>query len=269
MINMEQITNFILSDKMVTILITLLVSSIIIIIISRAERKIEVTNAASIKTKKKNTIIALIFNIIRYIVLLVAFVIILSKLGVNVSAIVASLGVVGVIGGLALQDALKDIIAGCNIIMDDYFVVGDLVTFGDFTGIVTEFGLKRTKIKAFDGTILVIANREISQIKNLSAAKTQWYLNIPVAYEISEKQVAKVMKDIIKDIKATDLTTSDPEYLGINDFCESNVNYLLLVECNSKDRYVLRREVLRIVKDNFDSKGIKIPYPQVEVHNGK
>ncbi|MBR6073159.1 MAG: mechanosensitive ion channel family protein [Bacilli bacterium] len=266
---MDNIVNIILSDKVFTILITLLISSIIIIVISRAQNKIEVSNAASIKTKKKNTIVALIFNIVKYIVLIVAGVIILSKLGVNVSAIVASLGVVGVIGGLALQDALKDIIAGCNIIMDDYFVVGDLVTIGDFTGIVTEFGLKRTKIKAFDGTVLVIANREISQIKNLSAAKTVWYLNIPVAYEVSEKQVAKVMKDIIKDIVNTKLTTKDPEYLGVNDFCDSNVNYLLQVECESKDRYALRREVLKIVKDNFDEKGIKIPYPQVEVHDGK
>lgn len=266
---MNNIAEFILSDKMMTILITLLISSIIILVINRAQNKIEVNNALSIKTKKKNTIVTLIFNIVKYLVLIVSGIIILSKLGVNVSAIVASLGVVGVIGGLALQDALKDIIAGCNIIMDDYFVVGDLVTIGDFTGIVTEFGLKRTKIKAFDGTVLVIANREISQIKNISAAKTQWYLNIPVAYEISEKQVAKVMKDIIKDIIATKLTTKDPEYLGVNDFCDSNVNYLLLVECESKDRYVLRREVLKIVKENFDDKGIKIPYPQVEVHDGK
>ena len=119
MISMEEITNFILTDKIITIIVTILVSSIIILIIGRAQNKIEVSNAASIKTKKKNTIVALIFNIARYIVLLVALVIILSKLGVNVSAIVASLGVVGIIGGLALQDALKDIIVGCNIIMDD------------------------------------------------------------------------------------------------------------------------------------------------------
>ena len=77
------------------------------------------------------------------------------------------------------------------------------------------------------------------------------------------------MKDIIKDIVNTKLTTKDPEYLGVNDFCDSNINYLLQVECESKDRYALRREVLKIVKDNFDEKGIKIPYPQVEVHDGK
>ena len=266
---MEKFLDFVLSEKMITTLVTILIALIIVTIINRAKDKIEITNAASIKTKKRNTIVTLISNICTYVILLIAFVIILSKWGVNVSAIVASLGVVGVIGGLALQDALKDIIVGCNIILDDYFVVGDLVTYNDFTGIVVEFGLKRTKIRSFDGTELVIANREITQIKNLSSEDTTWYLNIPVAYEVSEKNVEKVMKSIIKRIIDTKLTTKDPEYLGVNDFKESNIDYLLTATCKSVDRYVLRREILKIVKEEFDSNNIKIPYPQVEVHNGK
>lgn len=265
---MQEVINFIISDKMITTLSVLLVSSIIVLIIGRARRKIEVNNAASIKTKKRNTIVSLVSNILTYVVMLIGFVIILSKWGVDVSAIVTSLGVVGVIGGLALQDALKDIIAGCNIIGDDYFVVGDIVTLGDFTGTVIEFGLKRTKIKSIDGQVLTVANREISKIINLSAADTTWMLNIPVAYEIEEKKVAKVMDKIIQRIKKTELTTKDPEYLGVNNFCDSNVDYLLSATCKSKDRAVFRREILKIVKEEFDENDIKIPYPQVEVHDG-
>jgi len=266
---MENIVDILVSENMIHTLVTIFISSVIVIIINRAVDKMEVTNASSMKTKKRNTIVTLVSNIIKYIIFLLALVIILSRWGVNVSAIVTSLGVVGVIGGLALQDALKDIIAGCNIIMDDYFVVGDLVDFNDFVGIVTEFGLKRTKIRAYDGTELTIANREISHIKNLSSNDTEWFLNIPVAYELSEKRVEKVMLTIIDRIKETKLCTSNPQYLGINDFCESNINYLISFKCKSKDRFVLRRMVLKIVKEEFDAKGIKIPYPQVEVHNGK
>ena len=201
--------------------------------------------------------------------MIISLVIILSTWGVNVSGIVTSLGVVGVIGGLALQDALKDIIAGCNIIMDDYYVVGDIVKYKEFTGTVVEFGLKKTKIKGFDGTVLTVANRQISEIENLSAENTVWLLDLPVAYEISEKKVIKVIDNIFKKIIDTGLTVKDPEYLGINGFMESNVNYLISVTCKAKDRYILRRKILSIVKEEFDSNGIKIPYPQVEVHNGK
>ena len=266
---MEKVVEFILSEKMISTLITILVSSIIIAIINGAMNKIEISNAASIRTKKRNTIITLISNIITYLILIVALVVILSTWGVNVTGIVTSLGVVGVIGGLALQDALKDIIAGCNIIMDDYFVVGDIVTYKDFTGTVIEFGLKKTKIKGFDGTVMTIANRQISEIVNISSEDTVWLLDLPVAYEISEKRVMKVLDNIFKKIKDTGLTIKDPEYLGINGFMESNVNYLISATCKSKDRYILRRKILGIVKEEFDSNNIKIPYPQVEVHNGK
>ena len=261
--------DFVLSEKFITTIVTILFTIIIVSIINRAKDKIEVTNAASIKTKKRNTIVTLISNILSYLFILIALVIILSIWGVDVSAIVTSLGVVGVIGGLALQDALKDIIAGCNIILDDYFVVGDLVTFNDFTGIVSEFGLKSTKIIGFDGTELTIANREISKIQNWSSNPTLWYLNIPVAYEVSEKKVEKVMQSIIKRLEETKLTLETPQYLGVNNFNESNVDYLLLIKCKSEDRYVIRREALKIVKEEFDEKNIKIPYPQVEIHNGK
>jgi small conductance mechanosensitive channel len=201
--------------------------------------------------------------------MLIGFVVILSNWGVDVTGIITSLGVVGVIGGLALQDALKDIIAGCNIIMDDYFVVGDIVSYGDFTGTVIEFGLKKTKIKGFDGTVLTIANRQISEIKNLSADDTTWLIDLPVAYEIKEKRVIDVLNKIFDRIKETGLTIADPEYLGINNFKDSNIDYLISVKCKAKDRYILRRKILCIVKEEFDNSNIKIPYPQVEVHNGK
>jgi small conductance mechanosensitive channel len=266
---MEKVVEFILSEKMISTLVTIFISSIIIAIINGAMNKLEISNAASIRTKKRNTILTLISNIITYLIMIIALVVILSTWGVNVTGIVTSLGVVGVIGGLALQDALKDIIAGCNIIMDDYFVVGDIVKYKDFTGTVIEFGLKKTKIKGFDGTVLTIANRQISEIENLSAEDTVWLLDLPVAYEISEKKVMKVLDSIFTKIKDTGLTIKEPEYLGINGFMESNINYLISVTCKAKDRYVLRRKILSIVKEEFDSNNIKIPYPQVEVHNGK
>ena len=79
--------------------------------------------------KKRRTIIILFKNIIKYVMLILGLLIILNIYGVDTTSIIAGLGVVGVVIGLALQDALKDIICGINIIMDNYYVVGDLVTF--------------------------------------------------------------------------------------------------------------------------------------------
>ena len=90
-------------------------------------------------------------------------------LGFNVTSFIAGLGVVSVIVGLAVQDALKDIIMGFNIIVDNYYSVGDIIKIGDVEGKVVELGVKATKLKDINtDNILVIANRNISQALRIS-----------------------------------------------------------------------------------------------------
>ena len=67
--------------------------------------------------------------------------------GVNVNSLVAGLGLVSVVVGLAIQDPLKDIITGVNIITDDYFSLGDVIKVDDVEGKVVQLGVRTTKIK--------------------------------------------------------------------------------------------------------------------------
>ena len=97
--------------------------------------------------------------------LIIVSVIILQINGVNVSSIIASLGVITVIVGFAL----KDIIMGINIVMNDYFSVGDVLKINNVEGKVIEIGLKFTRMKDINnGNIFVISNRNISEALNLS-----------------------------------------------------------------------------------------------------
>ena len=65
------------------------------------------------------------------------------------------------------------------------------------------------------------------------------------------------------------MTTKETEYLGIDELGDSSVNYLLRAYCKAGDQYELKRKILGLVKSELDKKNVKIPYPQVEVHNGK
>ena len=109
--------------------------------------KIIVSGKNAYERKKRRTIVNLISNIFKYIVFILAILFILDLYGVDTKALITSLGVLGAVLGLALQDTLKDFISGITVIMDNYFVVGDIVTFNDFTGEVIDMGLKTTKIK--------------------------------------------------------------------------------------------------------------------------
>ena len=112
-------------------------------------------------------------------------------------------------------------IGGVNIILDNYFVVGDLVTFGDFTGTIIEFGLKSTKIKAVDGTTLIVANREISKSLVVS---TQFDIDIPIPYKEKISRVESIIEEIISQVKDLKNITNI-EYRGLNKFGESAIYY--------------------------------------------
>ena len=194
---------------------------------------------------------------------------ILDIFGVDTSSFIAGLGVASVVIGLALQDALKDIIGGINIILDNFYVVGDYVKYGDFTGQVISFGLKSTKIKDFNGNVMVVSNRNIDEIINLSQDKHVILLNIPTCYEVTEEKVKSVLLDVIEDVKKIkDVDDKECNYLGVNELGDSAVNYLISVKCKQGSEYAVRRAILTLVKDAYDKNNIKIPYNQIEVHNG-
>lgn len=257
------------SYKFYVPVLTICVSFLIIRAAQRIVKKFINKDSKSIEVKRKNTIVALVENIIKYLIIIVAFLIVLSVWGLDVSGLITGLGVVGIVGGLAIQDALKDIIMGCNIIMDNYFVVGDVVRYNDFTGEVIEFGLKNTKIKNVDGIVLVVANREISSIYNLSQKSSSVAISVPVAYEEKEEKIAKILTKVCTLVDELDLTTKQTEYLGVDALRDSSVNYLMRAYCKAGDQYELKRKMLAIVKRELDNGRVKIPYPQVEVHNGK
>ena len=265
----QAITKIVLSYKFYVPVLTICLTFLIIRISARVVKKLVNKDSKSIEVKKRNTIVALGENILKYFFIIVACLIILSVWGVDITSFVTGLGILGVVGGLAIQDALKDIIAGINIIMDNYFVVGDIVKLNDFTGEVIEFGLKNTKIKNVDGVVLVVSNREIASVYNLSQKSSSVAITVPVAYEEKEEKVAKILEGVCKQVDELKLTTKSTEYLGIDSLGDSSVNYLLRAYCKAGDQHELKRKILGLVKRELDKKNVKIPYPQIEVHNGK
>lgn len=265
----EAIIEIAVSKKFYIPVITFLIAIIIINLINRFVKKVIIRKSNKLEIKRKNTIISLIQNMFKYVLLTLALLITLDVWEINISGIVAGLGIAGVVAGLAIQDALKDIIMGCNIILDNYFVVGDIVKIDDFTGEVIAFGLKNTKIKNVDGTVLIIANREISKVYNVSQKNSTVIVKIPVAYEEKEENVKRVLQKVIDKLNHNELSIKKPMYLGIDEFTDSSVMYMIHAFCEAGNQHTFKRQIYSMIKNEFDKENIKIPYPQLEVHNGK
>ena len=266
----DLILDFLKSVKFYGPILVISISYLVYSVISRGIDRATIRGKSELEKKRRKTVILLFKNFIKYIIIILASLNILSIYGVNTSSIVAGLGVVGAVIGLAFQDALKDIIGGINIILDNYYVVGDLITFGSFTGTVTEFGLKSTKIQNGKGEVLIIANRNVDKVINLSQKKCVLLLTIPTAYEEDHNKVEKVLNKVLNKVKKEEnVVAEETEYLGIDSFDSSNINYLIRIKCTQGTQFALKRKVFKLVKEAYEENNIKIPYNQIEVHHGE
>ena len=241
------------------ILINIILYEVIInIIVKNVEKKLK-----ALQKNKVKTYVNLIKSITRYVFIISAVLSVLQIFNFNITSIIAGVGVLGVVFGLAIQDFLKDIIRGSTILSDDYFQVGDIVKYKDIEGKVLALGIKTTKIKDIrTNNIVSIENRNIEQIEIVSDVI---YVRIPMPYEVSLKKAEKAVDDIIEFAKEYK-TVNDCIYKGITELSDSSIDYYIQVKCNPKDKFQAKRDTLRAILQGLEKNKINVPYNQIDVH---
>jgi small-conductance mechanosensitive channel len=128
----------------------------------------------------------------------------LDNLGVNITALLAGLGVGGVAVALALQNILGDLFASLSIALDKPFVVGDTLTIDTYTGSVEQIGIKTTRLRSETGELIILSNADIlkSRVRNYGRApELRTLVTLRVAYDTpSERLIAipKVLEDVVR-----------------------------------------------------------------------
>ena len=252
--------------KLINVAIYIAIGCIIYAIIKRFLNK-----SLSKNTKnRQKTITKLIINIVKAIIICFEIIVILKVFGIDVTSLLAGLGIASVVLGLALQDIMKDILAGLFIIIDDQFDVGDLIEINDFTGTVLSIGFKTTKIKDVEGKVKIISNRNIVEVTNYSKSNSFAILDVPVSYEEDLEKVEKVLNVITERInKEVKDISGEVNVLGIEKLADSSINYRIMGEVKPTTQYAVKREMRKIIKEEFDKANISIPYNKLEVINGK
>ncbi|WP_456480514.1 mechanosensitive ion channel family protein [Nautilia sp.] len=122
------------------------------------------------KANVRRELFLLVINLTKVFLIIVIFVLVLSHLGVNLTAIVTSLGIGGVIVGLAAKDTLSNFFDSIRLVSEDAFHQGDWIETKDFEGFVTEIGLTATQIRTFDNSLITIPNSVLANqwVKNWS-----------------------------------------------------------------------------------------------------
>jgi len=165
-INGKRIINSIIFIVVVFVIYFILMR-LIKMIFRRADRK----NMNAQQKHKIQTILQMISSFLKYAFLILVILVVLADFGVNVASLLAGLGILAVILGLAFQDMIKDVISGVAIIVEDQFKVGDEVEIDSFKGIVTSVGLKTTEITGKSGEVKIVSNRNMDGLINYSRVK--------------------------------------------------------------------------------------------------
>lgn len=135
------------------------------------------------RRQRASTLANLISSTARYTLWAVGLIMILSELGINVSALLATAGVAGLAIGFGAQTLVRDVISGVFLLFDDTIHVGDLVRVGNDTGTVEHIGVRLIKVRKFDGELLMIPAGELRIFGNRSIGFVRAIVEIGLAYE--------------------------------------------------------------------------------------
>ena len=263
---MDKFFSIITDEKFYLPVVYIIIGLILNAILGRIVNKIAFKHkSTSGKDKRKDTIIALGKNIFKYLILMFVVLGILKLYGVDTTSIIASLGIFAAIIGLAFQDIMKDLLAGVSIIFDNKYSVGDTIEINGFTGTVIEFGLRTTKIKSFSGEVKSIGNSSFSEVINYNLSDADLFIKLNVAYDTDIDKLEKVLESMKEDILKID-NVKGYKLLGIDELGDSAIIYMVDITCKAMTGMVIKRKVLRMVKDRFDKEGISIPYTTVDIN---
>ncbi|TCU57448.1 small-conductance mechanosensitive channel [Novosphingobium sp. PhB57] len=206
----------------------------------------------------------LIRLLVSVVVFAVATVVLLDNLGVNVTGLVAGLGVGGIAIGLAAQGIFADLFAALAIIFDRPFSKGDQISFGSSTGVIEAIGLKSTRIRAYTGELRIISNKNLLDTEILNVTKRD-HIRLPftigVAYETPAETLERIpgiLRELVEEVGGK------PARAGFETFGPSSLDFALLVDVPGADWSVahpLRDRLLVSIMKRFAAEGISIPYP--------
>ena len=263
---MEGFIKVITSEKFYLPFVYVLVGLFLYLVVNSVINKLTAKHKSTRgRDKRKDTIIDLSKNIFKYIIVILIILQILKLYGVDTTSIIASIGVFAAVIGLAFQDILKDLLAGISIIFDNKFAVGDIVEINGFSGTVIQLGLRTTKIKAFTGEVKSIGNSSFNEVINFNLAKADLFMKLNVAYDTDLDKLEKVLESLRDDIMKID-DVIDYKLLGVDELGESSVVYMVNISCNAMTGAIIKRQVLRLVKDAFDKEKINIPYTTIDIN---
>ncbi len=216
---------------------------------------------------------SLVKKIITYFIWIIGVVTALTNAGLDLKAILGTLGIGGIALALAAQDTVKNIFGGFTILMDGTFRIGDRIIIGQHEGHVESIGIRSTKIRNFEKRLITIPNYKIVEdaVTNVTAAPQMRVItNLSIVYHSTPQEMNKAL-DILKEIAlANDKIDKESVAAFFIDFGDYALNIRLIYFVkNPAETFNTSSEVNLEILKKFDEHGIQFAYPSQTLYFDK
>jgi small-conductance mechanosensitive channel len=199
------------------------------------------------------------------IVVLVAGTLVLGELGISVAPILATAGVAGVAIGFGAQSLIKDYFTGFLVLLEQQYMIGDVVKIGAITGTVEKITLRLTVVRDMEGSVHFIPHGQITLVSNLTHGWSQALFDLQVSSSETVERVRDLFFELVRELRSDPefgpWVLDDPELLGVDTLGDATFTIKFALRTHAQKRLQVRRELLRRIKRRFADEKIKVSVP--------
>ena len=224
-----------------------------------------------VKPKKHRTgsVLSLICSLIKYAAFIAVICFGLTILGVNITTIIASIGILALIVGFSAESLIADIVTGTFMLLENQYNVGDIVEVNGFRGVVTSIGIRTTCITDSGDNVKIINNSEMKNILNRSDNSSRSVSDIGIPYETDLEDLESKLPALMEEIYRAnpDAMEAAPVYLGVQSLDASAVVLRFVAEVTEENIFSTQRLLNRALFLGLRKLGVECPFQQIDIHN--
>ncbi len=262
-----------LPGMLLTILILFTIWFVLRLATQRFIKVLEVGSRRGSKQERKEraeTIHRVFRNVLTVVIFGLGVILVLDQAGIDVTVLLGSAALVGVAITFGAQSLIKDYFHGALVLIEDQYRVGNIIRVGDVVGTVEDITLRMMAIRDLSGTLHFIPHGQVASISNLTYGWARVVFDIGIAYKESVDKTIELLLQLANELKQDKefgkYIVGEPEMLGVDEFADSAVVIRFLVTTKPLKQWMIKRELLRRIKNAFDERGIEIPFPHRTVY---
>jgi len=253
------------------VLLSLVVYRLFYLIARRLKKRVQAMDETegSAMDMRAETLFDVVTNAAAVAIVTAASLTILQELEVEIGPLLASVGIVGLALGLGAQTLVKDVIAGFFILVENQYIVGDLVELVGLAGTVEVVTLRVTHVRDVEGVLHIIPNGEIRTVSNRSRDWSRAIVDVGITYEDDVQKALATLREIgeklVADEEMRPLLVDEPTVTGIEGLEDWQVRLRMMVKTQPTQHLDVERYLRQQIRDVFPERGLTLASPRQEI----